>query len=166
MVRAHYPELLEEGGDEYRKMLELSTKMTLVGHACCEVAGFRYDERPATERHLVRRLLLSRRQLHRRLRARAPRASTCKRIELLLTTGWFDVRTDRERLFYAIVARLFAARDVLDPVLRQAIMLLFEAQKRDAELRLSGEVADLPRREQLAMLRQCARDQAGMRSPC
>ena len=45
-VRAHYPELLEK--PEYGKMLELSTKMTLVGHASCEIAGYPYDERRRT----------------------------------------------------------------------------------------------------------------------
>jgi hypothetical protein len=45
-VRAHYPELLATL--EYGKMLELSTKMTLVGHAACEIAGYRYDERRQT----------------------------------------------------------------------------------------------------------------------
>jgi hypothetical protein len=160
LVRAHYPELLENRGDEYRKMLELSTKMTLVGHACCEVAGFRYDERRRLNASLFGGCCFLADSFIDDFGPNATR-EYLQRIELLLTTGWFDVRTDRERLFYAIVGRLFAARDVLDPILRQAIMLLFEAQKRDAELRLSGEVADLPRRQQLAMLRQCARDRSG-----
>src|SRR5689334_12739454 len=52
-VESHYPELLEQADptgadDEYRKMVELSTKMTLVGHACSEIAGYPYDTRRRT----------------------------------------------------------------------------------------------------------------------
>ena len=45
LVRGYHPEMLAGARDEYRKMLELSTKMSLVGHACTEIAGFAYDER-------------------------------------------------------------------------------------------------------------------------
>jgi hypothetical protein len=157
-VRSHYPDLLDT--PEYGKMVELSAKMTLVGHATCEIAGYEYDA-------------------HRRMIASlfgaccfladsfvddfGPDASLeyLERLRLLLTTGWFDIRGDRERLFYAIVSRLFAARDVLDPVLRQAIMLLFDAQRRDVELRLSEQFGSLSRRQQLRLLRLCARDRSG-----
>jgi len=159
-VRAHYPELIESPGDEYRKMLELSTKMTLVGHACCEIAGYPYDERRRTIGSLFGGCCFLADSFIDDFGPDATR-EYLERIELLLTTGWFDVRTDRERLFYAIVSRLFASRDVLDPILRQAILLLFEAQKRDTELRLSGDVALLPRRQQLSLLRHCARDRSG-----
>ena len=159
-VRTHYPELLEGSGDEYRKMLELSTKMTLVGHACCEIAGYAYDERRRLNGSLFGSCCFLADSFIDDFGPDATR-EYLKRLELLLTTGWFDVRTDRERLFYAIVSRLFAARDVLDPILRQAILLLFEAQKRDTELRLSGNAASLPRRNQLTLLRQCARDRSG-----
>src|SRR5882672_10954577 len=45
IVRAYYPALLDNTGNEYRKMVELSTKMMLVGHACTEIADYPYDER-------------------------------------------------------------------------------------------------------------------------
>jgi hypothetical protein len=157
-VRAHYPELLATL--EYGKMLELSTKMTLVGHAACEIAGYRYNERRQTIGTLFGGCCFLADSF---VDDFGPAATHeyLERIQILLTTGWFDVRTARERLFYAIVARLFAARDVLDPILRQAIMLLFDAQKRDCELRLSLDFAALPRRQQLRLLRLCARDRSG-----
>ena len=40
-------------------------------------------------------------------------------------------------------------------------MLLFDAQRRDCELRLSKDFAALPRRRQLRLLRVCARDRSG-----
>jgi hypothetical protein len=157
-VRAHYPELLAT--PEYGKMLELSTKMTLVGHAACEIAGYRYNERRQTIGTLFGGCCFLADSF---VDDFGPAATQeyLERIRILLTTGWFDVRTARERLFYAIVGRLFAARDVLDPILRQAIMLLFDAQKRDCELRLSPDFAALPRRQQLHLLRLCARDRSG-----
>jgi hypothetical protein len=159
-VRAHYPELLEDPGGEYRKMLELSTKMTLVGHACCEIAGYPYDERRRLNGTLFGCCCFLADSFIDDFGPDATR-EYLERIELLLTTGWFDVRTPREELFYAIVSRLFAARDVLDPILRQAILLLFEAQRRDTELRLGDAIASLPRRELLTLLRLCARDRSG-----
>lgn len=158
-VRAHYPELLERSV-EYPKMLELSTKMTLVGHACCEIAGYDYNERRRLNASLFGACCFLADSFIDDFGPDATR-EYLERLELLLTTGWFDVRTDRERLFYAIVSRLFGARDVLDPILRQAILLLFEAQKRDTQLRLSGDVAGLPRGRQLRLLRECARDRSG-----
>jgi hypothetical protein len=157
-VRAHYPELLATL--EYGKMVELSTKMTLVGHAACEIAGYRYTERRQTIGTLFGGCCFLADSF---VDDFGPTATQeyLERIQILLTTGWFDVRTARERLFYAIVGRLFAARDVLDPILRQAIMLLFDAQRRDCELRLSLDFAALPRRQQLRLLRLCARDRSG-----
>ena len=157
-VRAHYPELLDT--PEYGKMLELSTKMTLVGHAACEIAGYPYDDRRRTIGSLFGCCCFLADSF---IDDFGPEASReyLERIGLMLTTGWFDIRTERERLFYAVIGRLFAARDVLDPVLRQAIMLLFDAQKRDSELRLSSDFAALPRRAQLGLLRVCARDRSG-----
>jgi hypothetical protein len=157
-VRAHYPELLQR--QEYKKMLELSTKMTLVGHASCEIAGYPYDERRQTIGTLFGCCCFLADSF---VDDFGPEATQeyLERLRLLLTTGWFDVRTERERLFYAIVSRLFAARDVFNPILRQAIMLLFDAQRRDCELRLSPDFAALPRRQQLRRLRVCARDRSG-----
>jgi hypothetical protein len=165
VVESHYPELLEKADpkgadDEYRKMVELSTKMTLVGHACSEIAGYPYDPRRQTIGSLFGACCFLADSF---IDDFGPTATDeyLERIELLLTTGWFDIRTPRERLFYVIVSRLFAERDVLDPILRQAILLLFEAQKRDVHLRVAGEAAVLPRRERLAVLRRCARDRSG-----
>ena len=45
LVRTYNPAMLMEGQDEYRKMLELSAKMNVVGHACTEIFGHDYDER-------------------------------------------------------------------------------------------------------------------------
>ena len=160
LVDAHYPQLLAAGGQEYRKMVELSTKMTLVGHACCEIAGYRYDEHRRTIGSLFGACCFLADSFIDDFGPAATREYV-ERLELLLTTGWFDVSNERERLFYAIVGRLFARRDVLDPMLRQAILLLFEAQKRDTELRLSGELRLMPRRSQLSLLRQTARDRSG-----
>jgi hypothetical protein len=160
LVKAHYPALLAARRGEYRKMVELSTKMTLVGHACCEIAGFDYDEHRRTIGSLFGGCCFLADSFIDDFGPAATR-EYIERLELLLTTGWFDVSTDRERLFYAIVSRLFMSRDVLDPMLRQAILLLFEAQKRDTELRLSGEIGLLSRRDQLTLLRHCARDRSG-----
>src|SRR3954469_13385893 len=44
LVEAWHP-LLPASPSEYAKMLELSTKMTLVGHACAAVAGYEFDAR-------------------------------------------------------------------------------------------------------------------------
>lgn len=157
-VRAHYPELLET--PEYGKMLELSTKMTLVGHAACEIAGYPYDERRRTIGTLFGCCCFLADSF---VDDFGPAATQeyLERIGRLLTTGWFEVRTERERLFFAVVGRLFARRDVLDPILRQAIMLLYDAQRRDCELRLSPDFAALTRRRQLGLLRVCARDRSG-----
>jgi hypothetical protein len=157
-VRAHYPELLAT--PEYAKMLELSAKMTLVGHAACEIAGYQYNERRQTIGTLFGGCCFLADSF---VDDFGPEATQeyLERIRILLATGWFDVRTAREQLFYAIVGRLFAARDVLDPILRQAIMLLFDAQRRDCELRLSMDFAALSRRQQLRLLRVCARDRSG-----
>src|SRR5262245_40990212 len=48
LVESYYPELLSNPDNEYRKMVELSTKMTLVGHASTESAGHSYDARRRT----------------------------------------------------------------------------------------------------------------------
>ena len=51
---------------------------------------------------------------------------------------------------------------MLDPILRQAILLLFEAQKRDVELRLSRRRRAPPApRAALASSSDCARDRSG-----
>jgi len=85
-----------------------------------------------------------------------------RRLEVLLTQGWFEIRTDREQLFYVIIARLFAERDVLEPDLRQAILLLLHAQQRDVAFRSSvRSFRRLSRRRQLDTLREIARNRSG-----
>ncbi len=161
LVSHYYPAIMAQDGQEYRKMLELSSKMTMVGRACTETASFAFDDR--------------------RLRISCLYGACCflgdsflddfdeeasqdylRRYEILLTKGWFEIHNDRERLFYIILSRLFAERDVLDVMLRQAIFSLFLAQKKDVELRRNPpDFHQLPRRRQLLLLKQCARDRSG-----
>ena len=159
LIVSCYPALRQNRRNEYRKMIELSTKMTVVGHAATTVLGHPYDRR--------------------RRRIAALFGCCCfladsfiddfgdeaaheylDRFELLLTRGWFHPRTDRERLFYAIVTRLFLERHVLQPTLRQAMLLLYEAQRRDVVMR-STLPSRASRRRQLHDLKMCARDRSG-----
>lgn len=161
LVAAHYPELTQKADTEYRKMVELSTKMSMVGRACTYIANSPFDDR--------------------RLRISALFGACCflgdsfvddfgmevakeyiDRFEVLLTEGWFEVRNERERLFYVVLSHLFKERDILAPMLRQAIFLLFLAQKRDVAFRLdSDKIKSLPRQRLLNVLRECSRDRSG-----
>ncbi|PXF58380.1 MAG: hypothetical protein C4B58_06645 [Deltaproteobacteria bacterium] len=161
LVSDYYPSMIAGDGVEYRKMLELSSKMTMVGRACAEIAGFPFDTR--------------------RLRISCLFGACCflgdsflddfgdddsreylQRYELLLTKGWFEIRNQREQLFYIILSRLFGERDVLDVMLRQAIFGLFLSQKRDVEMRAcSPSFKATPRHRQLRLLKECARDRSG-----
>lgn len=162
LVRRYYASMMTaSGGLEYRKMLELSNKMTLVGRACTMIAGYPFDAR--------------------RLRISALYGACCflgdsflddfgeaaaaeylERYELLITRGWFEIRNDRERLFYIILVRLFSERDILDVMLRQAIVGLYLSQKRDVEMRPGGPlIRSLPRHRRLRLLKECARDRSG-----
>jgi len=162
LIRRYCPGMLTAAdGLEYRKLIELSSKMAMVGRACTLIAGYPFDAR--------------------RLRIGSLFGACCflgdsflddfgeaaaleylQRCELLLTKGWFEIRDNRERLFYVILGRLFAERDVLDPILRQAIFSLFLSQKEDVELRAgSSEFQKHPRHLQLRMLRQCALNRGG-----
>lgn len=160
IVSSYYPALLD-GGGEYRKMIELSTKMTMVGHACTEIGGYRFDERRRRMSALFGACCFIGDSFIDDFGDDAAR-EYIERYELLLTKGWFDIRNDRERLFFVILTRLFGERDVLDPMLRQAIFSLFLAQKRDVDLRLDpGWLKVLRRRSRLDQLRVCARDRSG-----
>lgn len=161
LVRAHYPALIDKDDIEYPKMLELSTKMTMAGHACSEIAGFQFDgHRLALSALYGGCCFLADSFIDEYGEAVA--REYIDRFELLLTKGWFEIRNEREQLFYAILSRIFSRRDVLEPMLRQAIFSLFLAQKRDVVLRLNAPTfRALPRSRQLAMLRQCARDRGG-----
>jgi hypothetical protein len=161
LVRQYCPDMMAGTCLEYRKLLELSSKMTMVGLACTRIAGFPFDAR----RRRVAALLGACCFLGDGFLDEFGEAASIeylKRFELLLTKGWFEVRNDRERLFYVILGRLFAERDVLDPMLRQAIFNLFLSQKKDVELRAgSSEFQQLQRPLQLRMLRECAGNRGG-----
>jgi hypothetical protein len=158
LVRMHYPEMLRSSREEYRKMAELSTKMTLVGHACAETVGYRFDARRQRIATLFGGCCFLADSFLDDFGDEATR-KYLQRFETLLTTGWFSVRTSREKLFYVVVARLFAEQDIMRPMVRQSILLLFEAQKRDVEFRLNGVNGE--RQARLSVLRQCARDRSG-----
>jgi hypothetical protein len=161
LTKRYYPALLERGDNEYRKMVELSTKMTMVGHACSETAGFPFDRRRQTLSALYGGCCFLADSFIDDF-GEAQAAAYLERFELLLTQGWFRVGNERERLFYVILSRLFGQRDLLDLTLRQAIFSLFLAQRRDVALRMDApSFRALPRHRQLAMLRECARDRSG-----
>jgi len=161
LISSHYSALLQKNDNEYRKMIELSTKMMIVGHACTEIAGFSFDSRHQLISGLYGGCCFLADSFIDDFGETAAR-DYLRRFELLLTKGWFDIRNDRERLFYIIICRLFTERDVLDPMLRQAIVWLYLAQKRDLDIRLNAATFKaISRRRQLNLLRQCARDRSG-----
>ena len=160
LVEAWHPELAASGA-EYAKLLEQSTKFTLVGHACATLAGYDFDARRRRIAILYGCGCFLADSFLDDFGPAATR-SYVERFNLLLATGWFDIRTDRERLFYVVLTRLFAERDVLDLQLRQAILRLHAAQSQDVLLRLDPEqLSALPRRRQLALLKRYARDRGG-----
>jgi len=161
LVHTYNPTMLTEPQHEYLKMLELSAKMNVVGHACTEIFGYDYDERRQSIGSLFGACCFLADSFIDDFGDAATR-EYLRRLELLLTEGWFELRTDRERLFFVIVLRLFAERDLLHPTVRQAILQLFAAQKQDVDLRLCGDPA-LGKREraQLNMLKCCARNRSG-----
>jgi hypothetical protein len=151
----------EAGGAEYRKLIELSAKMQMVGHACTEIGGFEFDKR---RQHLSCLFAVCCFLGDSFLDDYGEDASReyVRRFELLLTRGWFDIRTDRERAFYVTLARLFAVRDVFHPMLRQALWSLFLVQKLDVELTLNATpLCNLSREKKLSLLRICERDRSG-----
>jgi hypothetical protein len=161
VVRAHNPAMLTEGVGEYRKMLELSAKMNVVGHACTEIFGHDYDDRRQRIGSLFGACCFLADSFIDDFGELATR-DYLQRLDVLLTEGWFDLRTDRERLFFVILSRLFVERDILHPTVRQAILQLFAAQKLDVDLRLNrnGSRGGLDRTE-LNRLKLCARNRSG-----
>ena len=161
IVREYNPAMLEGGQDEYRKMLELSAKMNVVGHACTEIGGYDYDER----RHMIGSLFGACCFLADSFIDDFGEDATrdyLQRLEVLLTEGWFEPKTDRERLFFVIACRLFAQRDVLHPTVRQAVLQLYMAQKEDVELRATRKPGGRRLgRGQLNTLKRCARNRSG-----
>jgi hypothetical protein len=159
LVMQHYPALFTSGEAEYRKMLELSTKMMLVGHACTNVAGYEFDPRRQRIAALFGGGCFLADSFLDDFGPEATR-SYLRRFEMLLNQGWFEVQNDRERLFYVTLARLFGERDVLDPVVRQSICRLQLAQEADVRARLD-EAPTLTDRRRLLQLKRYARDRSG-----
>lgn len=161
IVREYDPVMLEARQGEYRKMLELSAKMNVVGHACTEIGGFDYDER----RHMIGSLFGACCFLADSFIDDFGEEATrdyIERLGALLTEGWFHPRTDRERLFFVIASRLFAQRDVLHPIVRQSVLQLYLAQKEDVSLRATRKADDgRLTRGQLNTLKRCARNRSG-----
>ena len=161
LVKNYYPQMLVSPALEYWKMVELSTKMTLVGRACVLICEQRFDRRHLRIATLYGACCFLGDSFLDDF-GDATAREYLDRYELLLTKGWFELRNDRERLFYVILARLFSERDILDPLLRQAIFGLFLTQKRDVELRATTIATErAPRRMLLRLLRECARDRSG-----
>ena len=160
LVQAWHPTLAASGA-EYAKMLELSTKMTLVGHACTVLTGQAFDDRRRRIAILFGCCCFLADSF---LDDFGPEATRLylQRFTLLLSTGWFEIHNERERLFYVVLARLFSERDVLDPLLRQAILRLHAAQDCDVMLRLEPtQLTSLPDRRRRAILKRAARDRSG-----
>lgn len=142
-------------------MLELSTKMALVGHACTVVAGQEFDKRRLRMAILFGCCCFLADSFLDDFGLETTRIYL-QRFRRLLATGWFEITNERERLFYVVVARLFAERDVLDPLVRQAIIRLQSAQERDVMLRLEpGKLAVLSNDKRRAVLKRNARDRSG-----
>lgn len=148
-------------GTEYRKLIELTAKMQMVGHACTEIAGFRFDRRRRRISSLFGACCFLGDNFLDDYGEAASR-EYIQRFELFLAKGWFDIRDDRERAFYIVLSRLFSERDILQPMLRQGLCALFQAQKMDVELSLDGErFRMLSHRQKLSLLRNCGRDRSG-----
>lgn len=161
LVRQYNPAMLEGGQAEYRKMLELSAKMNVVGHACTEIGGFEYDERRHTIGSLYGACCFLADSFIDDFGEEAT-SDYLERLDTLLTDGWFEPKTDRERLFFVIAARLFAQRDVLHPIVRQSVLQLYMAQREDVELRATRRTgAGRLGRGQLDRLKRCARNRSG-----
>jgi len=161
LVAAYYPALAAAEGPEYRKMLELSAKMALVGHACTEIAGETFDAGRRRLAILFGGCCFLADSFLDDFGEEAARAYLA-RFERLLASGWFEIRTPRERLFYVTVALMFTERDVLAPLLRQAILALHGAQAEDVMRRLEPwRMEGLARGRQLRLLRRSARNRSG-----
>jgi hypothetical protein len=135
--------------------------MTMVGHACSETSGFSFDRHRQVLSALYGGCCFLADSFIDDY-GETVAAGYLERLETLLTKGWFTIRNKRERLFYVILSRLFTRRDMLDPILRQAIFSLFLAQRKDVALRIDApSFRGQPRHRQLEMLRECARDRSG-----
>ena len=161
LVSSHYPSLLKDNDIEYGKMVEQTAKFTVVGHACAEVTGAVFDSRLQMVSYLYGSCCFLADSFLDDFGEEAT-IEYLDRFELLLTKGWFDIRNEREQLFYVIISRLFSERDVFSPMLRQAIFWLYLAQKEDCMLRLNNPAAETEsRRMRLRQLKECARNRGG-----
>lgn len=161
LVQTYNPAMMTQAQNEYRKMLELSAKMNVVGHACTEISGRDYDERRQRIGSLFGACCFLADSFIDDFGEEATR-DYLERLEVLLTEGWFELRTDRERLFYVIMSRLFAERDVLHLTVRQTILQLYTAQRQDVELRATRPgLRGRQDRAQLNSLKRCARNRSG-----
>lgn len=161
LILSYYPQLIKKDDNEYRKMIELSTKMSIVGKACTEIAGQEFSARHQLISALYGGSCFLADSFIDDFGNKTAK-EYLQRFELLLTKGWFDIKSEREQLLYIFLSRLFAERDVFDPMLRQAIFSLFVAQKRDVELRINAYTYKaLTRPRKLSLLKNCARDRGG-----
>lgn len=142
-------------------MVELSTKMTLVGHACAEVVGVPFEEQHLRIAAFYGGCCFLADSFIDNFGDAAAR-EYLQRFTDLFTSGWFEIRNDRERLFYVLAARLFSERNLLDPMLRQAVLKLHAAQERDVMLRIepwqTTTITDAQRR---SLFKRIARDRGG-----
>jgi hypothetical protein len=160
LIAAWYP-ALATSHNEYAKMIEQSTKFTLVGHACTALAGCEFDARRRRIAILYGCGCFLADSFLDDFGPDAAR-SYLQRFNLLLSSGWFETHTERERMFYAVLVRLFSERDMLDPLLRQAIVRLHRAQSLDVGLRLDpAYLGALPPQRRRALLKRYARDRGG-----
>jgi hypothetical protein len=151
----------DTGVTEYRKLIELTAKMQMVGHACTEITGSRFDQRRQKISSLFGACCFLGDNFLDDYGEAASR-EYIQRLEVFLAKGWFEIRNEREQVFYVVLSRLFFERDIFQPMLRQGLCSLFQAQKLDAELSLDCEKTNrLSRPQKLSLLRNCARDKSG-----
>jgi hypothetical protein len=160
-VTAWHPKFGEEAPAEFDKMIELSTKMTLVGHACADVVGAPFEARAQRIAALYGGCCFLADSFIDNFGDDAAR-DYLRRFDELFLKGWFEIRNEREQLFYVFAARLFSERDMLEPMVRQATLKLHAAQSLDALLRIEpGRGAGLTPSRRRALYRRVARDRGG-----
>ncbi len=161
VVATWHPTFREYASAEFDKMVELSTKMTLVGHACAEVVGAPFEARHQRIAALYGGCCFLADSFIDNFGEAATR-EYLQRFTDLFTSGWFEIRNERERLFYILAARLFAERNVLDPMVRQAVLKLHSAQELDALLRIEPSRTEaLTKAQRRALFKRVARDRGG-----
>jgi hypothetical protein len=160
-VAAWHPTFRQHSSAEFDKMIELSSKMTLVGHACADIVGAPFNARGQRIGALYGGCCFLADSFIDNFDEDATRAYL-RRFDELFASGWFEVKNDRERLFYVLAARLFAECEVLHPMVRQAVLKLHAAQALDALLRVEPErTAALTQAQRRALFKRVARDRGG-----